>query len=80
MRHLFAALPVLTLSMCATVQEPIVPRSLLTCAEQPMSPAGDTAATDETGGHFVINLALAGDDCRSKLGRVGRILYPETGT
>lgn len=52
-----------------------VPGQLLTCSPQPKAPA---AGTQRDVGLYVIDLAAAGDDCRSKLGSVRRILHPET--
>jgi hypothetical protein len=63
------------LSGCATTSAPVVPSHLLACAPQPKAP---TAGTQRDVGIYVIDLAAAGDDCRSKLGSVRRILIPET--
>lgn len=49
-----------------------VPPSLLKCAPQPQPPETLKADTDLT--DWIINLADAGQDCRSKLGHVGEIV------
>jgi hypothetical protein len=54
-----------------------VPDRLLTCDAAPKSPAGNPAATDEDGALYVVGLAKAGQDCRSKLRSVREILKPE---
>jgi len=44
----------------------------------PISPADDPNATGADAGEYVIDLAEAGADCRSKLGSVRQLLIPET--
>jgi hypothetical protein len=68
---------VLMLSGCARPPASIVPASLLQCAPQPKSPADKVGVTQPDVALFVVDLAAAGDDCRSKLGSVRRILVPE---
>ncbi len=74
----FAVAAVLCLAGCA--RPPIAPASLLTCLDQPKSPSGNAAAMDTHGANYVVDLAAAGQDCRSNLGSVRRLLTaPEAG-
>lgn len=77
MRLLAAALALMVLSACSTTSG-IVPNHLLTCQDQPRSPAKNAAATDRDGALYFDGVVAAGDDCRKKLGSVRRILYPES--
>ena len=61
------------LSGCTTTRSTI-PRQLLTCAQQPASP---DAGTQRDVALYVVDLAAAGDDCRTKLGTVRTIVTPE---
>lgn len=63
---------VVMLAGCATTST--VPPSLLTCADHPPSPA---AETQQQVALFIVDMAAAGADCRSKLGAVRRLLSPE---
>lgn len=65
------------LASCARPPAPIVPQALLQCAPQPKSPADKAGVTQRDVALYVVDLAAAGDDCRSKLGSVRRILTPE---
>jgi hypothetical protein len=58
------------LSGCATTGQ-TVPPHLLTCAPQPMSPPDPS---QREVGLYVIDLAVAGDDCRTKLNAVRGIV------
>ncbi len=49
-----------------------VPPSLLTCAAQPEPPA--PGADDRSLAQWILDLAAAGDDCRSRLRAVARVL------
>ncbi|MFA9204863.1 MAG: hypothetical protein ACEQSH_00245 [Bacteroidia bacterium] len=69
----------LVLTACATparlaVVRQEVPPSLLVCQEQPAPPASpdDTALA-----LWLLDLAAAGEDCRSRLGRVKDLLRHE---
>ena len=64
---------VITLAGCSTTGA--VPASLLTCADHPASPA---AEIQQDVAFYIVDLAEAGADCRSKLGAVARLLTPET--
>lgn len=66
-----------TLASCARPPASVVPQALLQCAPQPKSPADKAGVTQREVALFVVDLAAAGDDCRSKLGSVRRILTPE---
>ena len=68
------AILVIMLAGCA---HGIVPRSLLECADQPRSPADDAGAGQKEVSLYIVDLAASGQDCRSNLGSVRRILYPE---
>lgn len=62
------------LSGCATTSvPPAVPPQLLACQPQPRAPL---SGTQRDVGLYVIDLAAAGDDCRSKLGAVRLLLEP----
>jgi hypothetical protein len=77
----------LPLAACASKPEPPVPQvvvrkelvrqpipgDLLTCAPQPAPP--DTG-TQRDVGQFIIDLAAAGADCRSKVEAVAQIVKP----
>jgi hypothetical protein len=63
----------IALSGCTTTGT--VPLPLLTCASQPASP---TEGTQRDVALYIVDLAEAGADCRTKLGSVRRILTPET--
>ena len=74
--YLLVLLAALALSGCATTGTgSTVPKHLLTCTPQPPAPKG---ATQRDVGLYVVDLAAAGDDCRTKLRSVDRILNPET--
>lgn len=62
------------LSGCATMG--IVPDQLLHCEPQPVAPTA-AGTTERQVGYFIVDLAAAGDDCRTKLGSVREILRPE---
>lgn len=64
----------IALSGCTTTRSTI-PGQLLTCAPQPTSPP---AGTQRDVALYVVDLAAAGDDCRTKLGAVRNIIIPET--
>jgi uncharacterized lipoprotein YmbA len=76
MRAFLAAVLVVSLAGCASTT-PVVPPTLLACAAQPKSPADQAGATQRDVALYVVDLAAAGDDCRSKLGSVRRIVSPE---
>jgi hypothetical protein len=61
------------LSGCTTTRSTI-PGQLLTCAPQPASPQ---ASTQRDVALYIVDLAVAGDDCRTKLGAVRNIITPE---
>lgn len=67
---LVAALAVIALAGCATTTS-VVPPQLLSCAPQPPAPS---AGTQRDVSLYVVDLAAAGDDCRTKLGSVRTIL------
>lgn len=71
--HAAVALSVLlcvaVISGCSTTRGPI-PYSLLSCAPQPPSPIG---GDQRAAALYVLDLAMAGEDCRSKLGSVRRL-------
>lgn len=70
---------ILALSACTTTpQAPLtiekeVPPSLLVCAPSPSPPVED-GITQRDVARFLLDLAEAGEDCRSKLGSVKRLL------
>lgn len=72
-------IPIIALVMagCATTS-PRVTSDMLYCMPAPVSPAEDPAATEADAGEYVIDLAEAGADCRSKLGSVRQLFIPET--
>lgn len=55
------------------VAGPTVPDQLLTCQPEPTPPA---TGTQRGVAHYVLDLAEAGDDCRTKLGAVRSIVRP----
>lgn len=63
-----------TLSGCSTTAT-VVPSSLLACEPQPIAPTAP-GTTERQVGHYIVDLAAAGDDCRTKLGSVREILSP----
>ena len=67
----------LVLTGCATTT-PLVTSDMLYCMPAPISPTDDPAATEADVGEYVIDLAEAGADCRSKLGSVRQLILPET--
>ena len=80
-----SAPPVLPLLLCATLLwgcgpsrpvllPPVVPPSLLACQPQPAppDPVDDTALA-----LWIVDLALAGEDCRGRLARVKELLPHE---
>jgi len=76
MRPVLAALLVAVLAGCASTT-PVVPPTLLSCAPQPKSPADQAGATQRNVALWIVDMAAAGDDCRSKLGSVSQILNSE---
>jgi len=66
----------IVLSGCSATLRSTVPPSLLECEPQPVSPAGNPKATDRDAALYVVDLAAAGEDCRSKLASVRRIVTP----
>ena len=71
MRVLAFAIAAMALAGCATTGQ--VPPSLLTCADQPVAPA---AQVQRDVALYIVDVAEAGADCRSKLSAVRRILEP----
>lgn len=71
-RFLTIAITAMALAGCASTAS--VPPSLLTGMPHPVSPARDPAATESAASLYIIDLAEAGADCRSKLGEVHRLL------
>lgn len=75
--HLFwqPALMVIALVMLAAVlgacSTTTIPAQLLTCSPQPPAPA---AASQREVGLYIVDLAAAGDDCRTKLGVIRGIV------
>lgn len=71
-------LPLLLLcAACAAPPAPLllrpeIPADLLACQAQPDPPA--TVRTDADLATWIVDLATAGDDCRSRLGRVKDLL------
>lgn len=59
---------------CATTRGIVIDDELMTCMPAPPSPADDPNATDEDGALYVIELGVAGQDCRSKLGSVRELV------
>lgn len=78
MRALLAAFlltSALLLSGCATTSRtvsPAVPDALLTCAAEPQPPT-DTSNSRKVA-IYIVDLHDAGEDCRSKLGAVKKVL------
>lgn len=66
------------LSSCGTVKtiftRPSIPEYLRTCAEEPNPPANVTTQSQVS--VYILDLANAGADCRSKLESINR-LFPE---
>ncbi|MBE7732189.1 hypothetical protein [Devosia faecipullorum] len=77
MRAILAIAVAVMLAGCASTT-PVVPAALLDCEPHPVSPASDPAITQRDVAVYVVQLAEAGADCRSKLGSVRRLLTPET--
>jgi hypothetical protein len=77
MRALAITLLALLLSGCGTLAV-YVPDELKSCAPQPLSPAGNPAATDADVENYITDITVAGADCRSKLGALLRLLEPST--
>lgn len=75
MRIALSILALVILAGCSSMRMSTVPDQLLTCDAQPASPKG---GTQKDASLFVVDLAAAGQDCRSKLGSVRKILRPET--
>lgn len=72
----FSAL-ILALLLTGCAHKPtIVPGYLLNCDPQPVAPTA-AGTTENQVGHFIVDLAVAGDDCRTKLGSVRQILSPQ---
>ena len=73
-------IPVIALVLvgCTTTTPPLVTSDMLYCMPAPISPADDPNATESSAGEYVIDLAEAGADCRSKLGSVRQLILPET--
>jgi hypothetical protein len=51
---------------------PLIPAGLLACAEEPVVPAGERDM--EARANFIIDLGVAGRDCRAKLSAVRGLL------
>lgn len=73
MRTVLSVIAAMALVGCASISSTI-PAQLLVCATQPAAPA---AGTQRDVALYIVDLAVAGDDCRTKLGSVSRILTPE---
>ncbi len=77
MKILASILAVTLLAGCATNRSAVtvlqqeVPQSLLHCKDQPASPK---AGTQRDAGNYIIDLADAGQDCRTKLNTVRGLL------
>lgn len=66
---------VLLLMGCATLPPPVVvPASMLRCSPAPPVPAADDG--DAALARFILDLAEAGEDCRTRLRLVGEIVTP----
>lgn len=52
----------------------MVPPSLLTCAPAPVAPDLNVPRWDQVLADYLLDLAAAGDDCRTKLGAVGKLV------
>lgn len=74
MRIVVAILALVILAGCSSVRTSTVPDALLICQAQPPSPK---AGTQRDAALYVVDLAAAGQECRSKLGSVRRILNEE---
>lgn len=74
MKAVSTLLLALILAGCATTGS--VPDYLLNCQPQPIAPTAP-GTTERAVGHFIVDLAVAGDDCRTKLGSVRQILRPQ---
>jgi hypothetical protein len=77
-RIVIAILGLLLLTGCGPALMPYITDETLVCASQPVSPADDPHTTDKDAADYITYLAEAGEDCRSKLGAVRRLLRPET--
>lgn len=75
MRIVLPILALVILAGCSSMRMTTVPDQLLTCDPQPASPK---AGTQKDAALYVVDLAAAGQDCRSKLGSVRELLRPET--
>lgn len=78
---LLLALCALCSTGCAPHLAPVVvrqqvPAGLLECQAAPLPPGPE--ADDAALAYFILDLAGAGDDCRSKLGRVRELLKETT--
>lgn len=67
-----SAATALALAGCATPAL-LVPDQLLSCTAQPPAPS---AGTQRDVSIYVVDLAAAGEDCRTKLGSVRKLLEP----
>ena len=74
-------LSMLCLTACATTHEAVshepLPASLLTCRDQPEPPA---SGQDTDLPLWIVDLADAGADCRSKLNHLVQIVQPAHGS
>ena len=81
-RPLRAALLLLScglLARCAPAPEPVVvrpsvPRALLTCQAAPVPPDLNVPRWDEVLANYLLDLGAAGQDCRTKLAAVGKLV------
>ena len=67
------------LPSCASPGPPVmarpeVPASLLTCAPEPPSPDLDAPGWDRTLALWIVDVMAAGEDCRSRLAAVRRLV------
>lgn len=63
-----------TITVTEVVERKIeVPRSLLTCADEPI--AGTVWVSQKDVGRYMVKLAEAGEDCRLKLATVKRLVH-----
>jgi len=67
-------LTVALLSSCTTTGGPTIPTSLLTCPAEPVATSAWKSQRDV--GKFLVRVAEAGEDCRTKLGAVKKIVEP----
>lgn len=74
MRAVLTPILALMLTGC-THTATVVPGYLLQCEPQPIAPTA-AGTTERQVGHYIVDLAAAGDDCRTKLGSVREILSP----